>query len=652
LLFAEPMSNVIIVGGGLAGLSAAHTVIQAGGSVVIIDKCAFLGGNSTKATSGINGAGTSTQTAHGITDTRETFYDDIAKSAGKGLRPDLVKVLAYDSGPAIEWLMDDFDLDLTRVARLGAHSNPRTHRGDGGRFPGAMITMTLMERFDDVRDNEPDRARLINKANVMDLITNDQGKVVGCRYERDGQVLEEMGPVILSTGGFGADFSPDSLLADVYEDWKGLDAWKEVPDLPNLLELPTTNGDHCTGDGIKLGVSVGASLVDMEAVQVHPTGMVMMSEPDDKVKFLAAEALRGQGGILLDRHGKRFCDDVGKRDYVSSMMWRNEGPYRLCLNSKAAKDMEWHCKHYESRGLMTFFPTGADLAKEIGIPTEELKANFDQNNKWEADGNDPWGKKYFTNGPTTIEDSYFVAQVTPVVHYTMGGLHMNDKSQVLKSDGSPIDGLYCAGEVMGGVHGKNRLGGNSLLDCVVYGRVSGREASKYMLASLLNGSTTAPGVAAGAVGRIQRLGQHMDPAGFGVTITQGGVSTTVNVSPDSKTMALDISWGDGTAPVVSTASGAVAEAQDVAEEVAEESGPDPTTPLSMDEIQKHVTEDDCWLIVEGKVYDLTEFLPDHPGGKKAPLIYAGKDATEEFMMLHKPELLEKYAKQYQVGVVA
>jgi len=390
-------------------------------------------------------------------------------------------------------------------------------------------------------------------------------------------------------------------------------------------------------------------------VQVHPTGMVMQSEPDAKVKFLAAEALRGQGGILLDRHGKRFCDDVGKRDYVSSMMWRNEGPFRLCLNSKAAKDMEWHCKHYESRGLMKFFPTGADLAAEIGISAGELAANFEQNNAWEQNPeSDPWGKKYFTNGPTTIEDSYFVAQVTPVVHYTMGGLHMSDKSEVLKDDGTPIKGLYCAGEVMGGVHGKNRLGGNSLLDCVVYGRVSGREASKFMLSSLLSGATTAPGVAHGAVGRVQRIGQHMDPNGFGVTITQGGVATTVQVSPDSKNVALDISWGEGGAPQVSATGGAATAAPTAAAEAAAPEAPkiDPNTPISMEEIQKHTAEDDCWLIVDGKVYDLTEFLPDHPGGKKAPLIYAGKDATEEFMMLHKPELLEKYAKEYQVGVVA
>lgn len=643
------MSNVIIVGGGLAGLSAAHTILQSGGNVVVIDKCAFLGGNSTKATSGINGAGTSTQAAHGISDSRETFYDDIAKSAGEGLRPELVKVLAYESGPAIEWLMDDFELDLTRVARLGAHSNPRTHRGDGGRFPGAMITMTLMEKFDDVRDNTPERARLISKANVTELISDGAGNVIGCRFEKDGQILEEHGPVILSTGGFGADFSPDSLLADVYEDWKGLKAWDDVPNLPNLLTLPTTNGDHCTGDGIKLGISVGAGTVDMEAVQVHPTGMVMTSEPDAKVKFLAAEALRGQGGILLDANGSRFCDDVGKRDYVSSMMWRNKGPFRLCLNSKAAKDMEWHCKHYESRGLMKHL-SGEELAAEIGVSVQQLADNLEQNNAWERDGNDPWGKKYFTNGPTTIDDSYFVAQVTPVVHYTMGGLHMDDKSRVLTDDGTPITGLYCAGEVMGGVHGKNRLGGNSLLDCVVYGRVSGREASKYMLSSLLSGAVAAPNLG-GAAGRIANIGQHIDPAGFGVTITQGGVSTTVSVSPGNQNMALDISWGDGTAPVVSAVGGgAAAEVQEAVEE--EAPGPDPNTEIPWEEVKKHTAEDDCWLVVEGKVYQLEEFLPDHPGGKKAPLIYAGKDATEEFMMLHKPELLEKYAKQYQIGVVS
>lgn len=134
---------------------------------------------------------------------------------------------------------------------------------------------------------------------------------------------------------------------------------------PDLGHLPTTNGDHCTGDGIKMGLEIGADVVDMEWVQVHPTGLVHPQDPNAKVKFLAAEALRGVGGILLDANGERFADELGRRDYVTSQMG-NKGPFRLILNSKASKEIEWHCKHYMGRGLMKHFANGAELAKEIG----------------------------------------------------------------------------------------------------------------------------------------------------------------------------------------------------------------------------------------------------------------------------------------------
>lgn len=650
------MAQVIIVGGGLAGLSAAHTVLERGGNVCIIDKNAFLGGNSTKATSGINGAGTSTQAANGVQDSREIFYNDTAKSAGEGLRPALVKTLTYESGPAVEWLIDSFDLDLTKVARLGAHSSPRTHRGEGGRFPGAMITMTLMEKYDEIMEQYPGRARLIPKSSVNKLLTDPSGSVIGAEFEnRDGVVAKEYGPVIVSTGGFGADFSPDSLLTQVYPEWKNLKAWDEVRDLPNLLDLPTTNGDHCSGDGVKLAMSVGASTCDMEAVQIHPTGLVDPEEPDAKVRFLAAEALRGVGGILLDKDGQRFCDDLGKRDYVSGRMWNNTGPFfngkafGLVLNGKAAEEIGWHCKHYESRGLMKQFSNGAELAKGIGCTEAQLKQSFADYNKAAESGTDKFDKKYFHNGPFTMDDSFYMAAVGPVIHYTMGGVEANEHSECLNGSGTVIPGLYAAGEVMGGIHGKNRLGGNSLLDCVVYGRVSGAAASRYMLQ---NYSTTGSGVAGGAAGRVQRIGAHLDPSAFGVTIQQGGVSTTVSVMPGSNSMSLDINWdGEGAAPTVSTTGPAAAPAAPAAAEEPAAAGADPNTAMTFADVEKHVVEDDCWLVVDSKVYDLTEFLPDHPGGKKAPLIYAGKDATEEFNMLHKPEILEKYAKQYQVGVI-
>ena len=302
--------QVIVVGGGLAGLSAAHTVLQAGGRVLVLDKSPFCGGNSTKATSGINAAGTRAQRALNIPDSPEQFERDTLASAESGARPDLIHALTHESGPAVEWLVDSFGLDLSVVGLLAAHTYPRTHRGKDGSesFPGMMITYRLMEKLDEIVADGTGRARLINKATVTKLL-REGSAVVGVEFIVDGKTCTAYGPVVISTGGFGADFTADSLLSRVEKEWRTLPAWQGIS-LPPLLSLPTTNGPHCTGDGIKLALDVGARVVDLRAVQVHPTGLVDPREPDAKVKWLAAEALRGAGGVIIDARGQRFCDEV------------------------------------------------------------------------------------------------------------------------------------------------------------------------------------------------------------------------------------------------------------------------------------------------------------------------------------------------------
>lgn len=410
--------QVIIVGGGLSGMSAAHTVVQAGGNCVVIDKSAFCGGNSTKATSGINAAGTSAQRKLGITDTPEVFYADTEFSAAEGARPNLIKTLTYESGPAVEWLMNAFGLDLSVIARLAAHSNPRTHRGTE-KFPGMMITYKLMETLDEIAAKGDGKARVLNKAKVTELITKGD-EVVGVKFEKGGKTYEEYGPVIICTGGFGADFTDKSLLSQVQHDWLKLGAWQptsragqQAPDknvkAPDLLTLPTTNGQHCTGDGIKLAMGAGSDVYDLHCVQVHPTGLIDPKEPDAKVKFLAAEALRGSGGIILDRDGNRFCDELGKRDYVSGRMWANaKAPYRLILNSQATEKIAWHCEHYSARGLMKPL-SGAELAKEMGVPVSKLQSTFDEYNQAAKDPKGPankWDKKYFISMPVNADDNF------------------------------------------------------------------------------------------------------------------------------------------------------------------------------------------------------------------------------------------------------
>jgi len=336
-----------------------------------------------------------------------------------------------------------------------------------------------------------DKARIITKARVTQLLT-DGGNCVGLIFEHGGVQFQEHGPVILASGGFGADFTQNSLLAQYR---------------PDLMHLPTTNGEHCTGDGIKMGEQIGGKSIDLEWVQVHPTGLVKPDDPDAKIKFLAAEALRGVGGLVLDANGNRFANELGRRDYVTGEMWKNKPPFRLVLNKAASEEIHWHCKHYTGRGVMKFYESGVALAADMGIDVSTLvdthESHFQAANKtekdpdggsfpaypsgksWdEASGKTGSGKKFFHNiipGSSVKTEPFYVAIITPVIHYCMGGLEIDVDSAVVGSDGQAIPGLYAAGEVAGGVHGNNRLGGNSLLDCVVFGRVAGKACAKYML---------------------------------------------------------------------------------------------------------------------------------------------------------------------------
>merc|ERR1712137_818389 len=288
-----------------------------------------------------------------------------------------------------------------------------------------------MQRFEKIAET-CDRAKIVNKARVYKLIVNG-AHVVGCVYEKGGVESKEYGPVILTSGGFGADFGNDSLLAKYR---------------PDLLHLPTTNGEHCTGDAIKMGEAVGANSVDLEWVQVHPTGLVKPDDPDAKVKFLAAEALRGVGGLVFDATGHRFANELGRRDYVTGEMWKNKPPFRLVLNKAAATEIMWHCKHYTGRGVMKFYENGAKLAEDMGVPLQTLVDETEKhyqaakNTEKDPDGGSypaypsgkSWdepsgktgsGKKFFHNiipGSAVPTEPFYVAIITPVIHYCMGGL--------------------------------------------------------------------------------------------------------------------------------------------------------------------------------------------------------------------------------------
>lgn len=622
--------RVIVVGGGLSGLSAAHTVYLNGGNVLVLDKNNFFGGNSTKATSGINGALTRTQVDLNIGDSVKQFYEDTLKSARDKARPDLIRVLTYQSAAAVEWLQDVFNLDLTLVSRLGGHSFPRTHRGHDAKFPGMAITYALMQRLEELTESDPERVQVIKKAKVVSL--NKEGNVVtGVTYEYDGETHSVDGVVVLATGGYAADFTETSLLK------------KHRPD---TFHLSSTNGTHATGDGHKMLMAIGANDIDMDKVQVHPTGLVDPKDPDSKWKFLAAEALRGEGGILLNSDGQRFCDDLGHRDYVSGKMWeekeKGKWPIRLILNSKASNVLDFHTRHYSGRGLMKKM-TGKELAKEIGCGEQALEKQFKEYNAIaKGEKKDAWGKKYFHNLPLEINDTFHVALMEPVLHFTMGGMEINDKAQVLNKEQKPFEALFACGELAGGVHGANRLGGSSLLGCVVYGRVAGASASQYLFQKLTSGGVTTASQRAG------QISLHIDPNVPGKISVEWGSGGSGQASVGTETTNQQAQ--KTAAPVMDGNKAQAPSKKKEGNDISAFKVPDKE--FTLEEVAKHNKKDDLWIAVKGVVMDVTNWLDEHPGGPQALFSHMGKDASEEFEMLHDDEVIPKYAADIVIGRVA
>ncbi|KAJ1850277.1 hypothetical protein LPJ73_003522 [Coemansia sp. RSA 2703] len=488
-------AGVVVVGGGLAGLAAALEALQqTQGSavrVVMVEKEARTGGNSAKASSGINGAWTQTQQAQGIKDSAEAFERDTLRS-GKGLsNGTLARRLARESAEAVAWLQTRFALDLDVVAQLGGHSAPRTHRRpdtpDGRAQPvGWGIVSALAAQL-----AEQPRFTLLTGARVVELLQTPQASgsaVSGVVYATaDGQHHRlQASAVVLATGGFGG------------ADTQGL----MHEHAPQLASLPTTNGAFATGDGVKLGVGVGAALVDMQHVQVHPTGFVSADDPAARTKVLAAEALRGAGGLLLTARGQRFVDELATRDVVTAAITQAcstadsratypgtspDGAAAFLVLSQAAADAFGHgaLAFYVKMHLLHRASDVSELASALRVPQAALDTTlraYDQVRASNGALQDAFGKRVFPQAAVNQAGgraAYYWGVVAPCVHYTMGGLRFDERARVLRAaDGSPVPGLFAAGEVTGGLHGANRLAGNSLLECVVFGREAGRQAAR------------------------------------------------------------------------------------------------------------------------------------------------------------------------------
>jgi len=452
----------IIVGSGLAGLAAASSLIKQNVSVRLLESAAKTGGNSIKASSGINGAPTIYQP---MPEPADMFYLDTISSAGKRYsnftaeRNKLIKTLTEDSASAIHWLVEEKGIDLTKVTQLGGHTYARTHRGTGTP-PGFAIISALLKEL-----KQSSLFHLQTSCTVTKVL-QERGMAIGVEYtDANGNFEELHGPVIFASGGFGGDA-------------KGLLAQYR----PDLAGYPSTN-DPKPGTQPLLA-ALGAQLIDMDSVQVHPTGFIDPANPTSPLKILAAEVLRGEGGILLV-NGRRFVNELDTRESVANAITLvpskigslRQWEVQLILDEATYNAAKSHVDFYVFKGLMrktTVSELGRDTLESINQYAHTVFSS----------AKDPFNRKFFGNWAlkeASLESVVYVGTVTPIIHYTMGGVLINEKSEVLSKDNKRIEGVWAAGEITGGVHGQNRLGGSSLLECVVFGRIAGNQCAEYLI---------------------------------------------------------------------------------------------------------------------------------------------------------------------------
>ncbi|CAI4060758.1 hypothetical protein SUVZ_05G0250 [Saccharomyces uvarum] len=456
---------VVVIGTGLAGLATANELVNKYNiPVTILEKASSIGGNSIKASSGINGASTETQRHFHIEDSPRLFEDDTVKSAkGKGVQA-LMGKLAIDSPLAIEWLKNEFDLKLDLLSQLGGHSVARTHRSSGKLPPGFEIVSALSNNLKKLAETKPELVKIHLDSKVVDIQEKDNSISAIVYEDKDGQEHSIIASnVVFCSGGFG--FSKEML--------------KQYA--PDLVDLPTTNGQQTTGDGQRLLQKLGADMIDMNQIQVHPTGFIDPSDRNSSWKFLAAEALRGLGGILLNpATGKRFVNELTTRDIVTEAVQKqcpqDDNRALLVMGENMYKDLKNNLDFYMFKKLVQKLPLSQVVSEyKLPITAAQLSQELQTYSSFVTKA-DPLGRTVILNEfgtEVTPETTVFIGEVTPVVHFTMGGAKINVKAQVIgKNDKPLLKGLYAAGEVSGGVHGANRLGGSSLLECVVFGRIA------------------------------------------------------------------------------------------------------------------------------------------------------------------------------------
>ena len=448
-------TDVVIVGSGGAGLTTAITAHERGAKVIVLEKQPITGGNTMLASSGMNAAGTRFQQALKIDDSPALMAQDTLTGGKNQGDPALVNILASHSADSLEWLVN-LGADLSDVGLMAGSSVARTHRPRGGAAVGENIIRALRAKAAelglDIRVN----------SKVVKIVEDAHGNVVGVQVlgKHRGLYAIQTKAVVVAAGGFSAN--PERVAH--YR--------------PEYAGMTSSNQPGAVGDGLDLGVAIDAETVGMDQIQIHPT-LAAGS------KTLIAEGLRGKGAVMVNHEGTRFINEMANRDVASAAVMKQTGKTAFLIFDDWIRKGFSQTEGYFHLGLVKEGATIEELATQIGVPPATLaKTIAVYNQAYEAHSDPEWQRSPLPRPISTPK--YYAVEIAPGVHYTMGGLKINVETQVIGKNGAPIPGLFAVGEVTGGVHGTNRLGGNSVSETITFGRIAGANAAARALAPNAN----------------------------------------------------------------------------------------------------------------------------------------------------------------------
>jgi len=646
----EMSKNIVIVGGGLAGLTAACELLERGCNVTVLEKNPHLGGNSSKATTGIAAPGCGIQQASNINDNGADLQGFPALGATKD----------------VEWLLSLAGVkDEVRLCLAPGHGSTQRVLTTEKNFTGQVVTYAVVHQLQEIAKARPDRLKLITTATVNKLIC-EGNQVTGVEYSTDGTKTEK-GTVLIATGGFAGDMAPTSFLARY---------------APGLMKCPTTSDERESGDGIALAESVKAGQKHMDKVLKTPMAAVIPGQENSSYKIVLSDVICGAGGKLINADGIEFVSSLETMQVRTDAMSKNKGPFRVLIAEKDTEDVKWLCDFYEKRNVMQKYKGAAELASAMGVPVQNIQR--------------------FGAGP------FLVAVVTEAIYTCAGGITVKE-GHVLTASQIAIPGLFAAGEVTAcDCLEAWAKAGVPLLHTIYSGRTAARSIakaagitaqveelkaiakeagsaavdaskskdvstmSKDELIAYVKELESRPAAAAADASPAAPAGpteadvaKHNTKEDCWVIINGEAIDVTkwIPIHPGGEKAILNYAGKDASEEwnmihKQGTVEKNLAHVTKMGKVGAGGGGGGATAPaggggLSMADVATHNKKEDCWVVVNGEALDVTKWIPIHPGGEQAIMSYAGKDATEEWNMIHKPGTVEKnLAHVVKMGAVA